>query len=351
MKPVTVESLGDGPVTITVESLLSEAVTVSGSAPGHRVHARRGHHHAQRPRGGRAAAHQSDAGDRERRRRQPGVRRPGRGARRARAGARPHADPDRRRAGDLGAPRRAKRHLSGSEHRRGRGRGPWTRLGRLRVGRVWRRHLDPHAARDAGHAPRGPLCRNGRHGHPGPPAHRPDLQGPAGGQRALRRPHPRGRRLGQPRGRGLQLGLQRSRLPRPRRAAGRHRDDQRRLAERLRPRHRAAAQQLPHRPLLLPVRELASLHRVVRGARRRRLQAAAREHLLRHLRPAHRPGPLRHRHHRPQHRARRYRGQGLRRARLRRASAGTGPRRDGRGPERPLRTRGPGRADHLRPGR
>ena len=34
MKPVTVESLGEGPLTITVQSLLSEAVTVSGSAPG-----------------------------------------------------------------------------------------------------------------------------------------------------------------------------------------------------------------------------------------------------------------------------------------------------------------------------
>ena len=34
MKAVTVESLGDGPLTITVQSLLSEAVTVSGSAPG-----------------------------------------------------------------------------------------------------------------------------------------------------------------------------------------------------------------------------------------------------------------------------------------------------------------------------
>jgi outer membrane receptor protein involved in Fe transport len=34
MKPVVVESLGEGPQTITVESLLSEAVTVTGSAPG-----------------------------------------------------------------------------------------------------------------------------------------------------------------------------------------------------------------------------------------------------------------------------------------------------------------------------
>ena len=34
MKPVVVESLGEGPQTITAESLLSEAITVSGSAPG-----------------------------------------------------------------------------------------------------------------------------------------------------------------------------------------------------------------------------------------------------------------------------------------------------------------------------
>ncbi len=34
MKPAVVESLGEGPQTITVESLLSEAVTVTGSAPG-----------------------------------------------------------------------------------------------------------------------------------------------------------------------------------------------------------------------------------------------------------------------------------------------------------------------------
>lgn len=34
MKPVVVEALGEGPQTITVESLLSEAVTVTGSAPG-----------------------------------------------------------------------------------------------------------------------------------------------------------------------------------------------------------------------------------------------------------------------------------------------------------------------------
>ena len=55
--------------------------------------------------------------------------------------------------------------------------------------------------------------------------------------------------------------------------------------------------------------------------------------------------------HGPHHRSRRYRGQGLRRARLWRATAGAGPRRDGRGPERPLRARGPGRLHYLQPGR
>ena len=92
------------------------------------------------------------------------------------------------------------------------------------------------------------------------------------------------------------------------------------MAERLRPRLRAAAQQLADGALLLSVRELAPLHGVLRGPRTSRgFRRDGLHRLPRHLRAANRPGPLCHRDDRAQHRARRRVGQRLPREGQRRA--------------------------------
>ena len=80
-----------------------------------------------------------------------------------------------------------------------------------------------------------------------------------------------------------------------------------RLPGRLRPRHRAAAQQLEHRALLLSRARtrIASPPSTIApdvGP----FDEIGLQRLLRPLRAGHRPGPLRHRHHRPQRRARRH---------------------------------------------
>ena len=74
------------------------------------------------------------------------------------------------------------------------------------------------------------------------------------------------------------------------------------VAERLRAGLRAPSQQLTDRALLLPVRELAPVHDVLRGSRRRRLSADCVHRVPGHLRAANGPGPLCHVNHRAQHR-------------------------------------------------
>ena len=96
------------------------------------------------------------------------------------------------------------------------------------------------------------------------------------------------------------------------------------VAERLRPRLRAAAQQLADGALLLSVRELAPLHGVLRGAR---TSAGFRQMtftgFLGQLRAANRPGSLRHGDDRPQHRAGGRLGERLPRQGQRRAAGRT----------------------------
>ena len=256
---------------MTIAPLVSESVTVSGSAPSIEATPAAGSDQRQRPRHLGAAARQPDAGARERRRREPGVRRTGRRAGDPRPRPRPHADPDRRRARQLRAARRPERDVSRSDGRRRHRRGARPGLGRVRIGRVRRRDLGAHAPRGrrarrcrrSSAAPSAPAFRSGAAGF--------ELsKGLAQGRRAVRGAHPRRRRLGQPGRRGLQLRLQRSRLPRPRRACRPARHVLGVVAERLRPRHRAAAQQLAHGPLLLSHRGLAPLHHRIRGRQRRR---------------------------------------------------------------------------------
>ena len=88
-----------------------------------------------------------------------------------------------------------------------------------------------------------------------------------------RGPLPQLRGLAEPRGRGVQLGLERPGLPRALRAPAGRRPALARLAERLRPRHRASAQQLADRALLLPDGGLEPAQSLV-GARRRGQRSA-----------------------------------------------------------------------------
>ena len=188
------------------------------------------------------AAGEPDAGARERRRRQPGVRRAGRGARDPRPRARPHADPDRRRARHLRAAGRPERHLSRSvvDRRRRRARGPGSvaygsdafggvisvRTRRVAPGSPLRvQSAAPSAAAAFPNAARSKLSKGLR----------------AGG--VLFAAHARRRRLDSPDGEVFNSGyadhgflVASTRRP----GAG----SSARLAERLRPRHRAAAQQL-----------------------------------------------------------------------------------------------------------
>ena len=101
------------------------------------------------------------------------------------------------------------------------------------------------------------------------PRRRDLSRGFARGRRARRRPRARRRRLRRPGGRGLQLRLRRSGVLARVDAGGRRGLPLGRLAERLRPRHRAAAQQLAHGALLLSDRGLAPVHRGLRPARGR----------------------------------------------------------------------------------
>ena len=187
-------------LVVTVAPLVSESVTVSGSAPSIEATPARRHDERQRPRRRGAAADEPDAGARERRRRQPGVRRTGGGAGDSRAGARPHADPDRRRARQLRAPRRAERHLSRSRrHRRrrrrarARDRSPTVRMrsaASSRCGRAASRRVRRWRRSFSGTIGAGiPEQRGARR----------SLEGRRRRRRAVRRAHARRRRLGQPR--------------------------------------------------------------------------------------------------------------------------------------------------------
>ena len=95
------------------------------------------------------------------------------------------------------------------------------------------------------------------------------------------------------------------------------------VAERLWPRLRAPSQQLTDRALLLPVRELAPVHDVVRDARRRRLSADDLHRFPGHLRAANGPGSLCHGNDRAQHRTGGRVGERLSRQGERGAAAGS----------------------------
>ena len=239
---------------VTVAPLRERIGDGVGIGAEHRSHAGRGHDQRQRPRYRGAAADEPDAGDRERRRRQPGVGRTGGRAGDPRPRARPHADSDRRRARQLRAARRSERDVSRSD-RSIEGvdvaRGPG--LGRVRIRRVRRRDLGAHAPRRSRLAAVGAVQRHRWRGRSRKSAAPFEVSKGLAEGGVLFAAHTRDADdWDSPVGRGVQLRLQRSRLPRPRSstqpAPARSR---RRLAERLRPRHRAAAQQLAHGALLL----------------------------------------------------------------------------------------------------
>ena len=116
--------------------------------------------------------------------------------------------------------------------------------------------------------------------------------------------HAPGRRLGQSRGRGVQLGILGPRLSVPRRNTSGRRRSHGRMAERFRPRDRAATQQLAHGAVLLSDRRLAPLHRRIRSPGRWGLSTRRAHRFSRKLRAGHRSGSVRDGDHRPQHRAR-----------------------------------------------
>ena len=120
------------------------------------------------------------------------------------------------------------------------------------------------------------------------------------------------------------------------------------LAERLRARHRAPTQQLTDGALLLPRGELAPPEPGLGTRRRGEPQQGGRERLRGELFARHGPGPLRHRHDPAQHRARGRLGQRLPPSRLRAEADRQRPPGSGPRPERPRRPRGARGAGALR---
>ena len=151
--------------------------------------------------------------------------------------------------------------------RRHRGRAR-TRLGRVRVGRLRRRDLRAHAPRRAGVAAR--RARSRARVGTGVPDRRGGGRALEGHRRAAASCSPRTRATS----RTTTAPSARSSTPATPTTASWRASTQSagpglpvgRLAERLRPRHRASAQQLAHGALLLPDRGLASLHRRLRPA-------------------------------------------------------------------------------------
>ena len=185
----------------------------------------------------------------------------------------------------------------------------------------------------------GQLQRHHRHRHSGNARCRRNLERPGRRRRAVRRAHARHGRLGEPpRDRGVQLGLPGSRIPRPLRAQGRPRHLLGRVAERLRPRDRAPAQQLADGAVLLSDGRLASLHDRLRSQQRRGLPAGQLHGLHRDVRSADGSGSVRDGHDRPHDRARGYFRERLPRARRGLAPVRQGAARDRHRRQRPLST-------------
>ena len=168
-----------------------------------------------------------------------------------------------------------------------------TRLGRVRLRCARRRDLGAHPPRGTGQPAARARQRGARHGRP----RRPRLVRSVEGPRARRRPdagaRPKRRGLRQPAGRGVQLGLGRSGVSRPLHPRGVERLPVGGVAERLRAGLRAPAQQFADGAFLLPLGKLASLHRELRAARRRRVPPDRVHRLPRIVRAAHRSGSVR----------------------------------------------------------
>ena len=179
LKPQLVTALpaGEEPLVVTVEALASERVTVSGAAPDIEATPAAATTSLSQAELQTRHARQPGAGARERARREPGERRPGRRAGAARPVERPDPHPHRRRAREFRAPRRPERDVPGPRYPRGRGGGARHRAGGLRVRRLRRRDRRHHPQGGVRRAARGAPFGHARHRGARAPHWRRHLEG------------------------------------------------------------------------------------------------------------------------------------------------------------------------------